>query len=142
MNKFDKGFSTLLVAITIVAIFLIGGGATYYYITKSQPETNTQVQSSTKQISEEDLLGLWTPSVDGEERMNFYIGDEGKHAYGSYSHNSPFAMGVWALDNDKLTISFLVYPKNMTFVSVTRQGNILTLKTADGKVSTHTFINE
>jgi hypothetical protein len=38
MNKFNKGFSTLLGIIIVVAIILIGG-ATYYYLTKPQAST-------------------------------------------------------------------------------------------------------
>ena len=101
-----------------------------------------QTQSVTKQISEKDLLGLWSQSIDGEEVMNFYIGDGGAHQFGSYSHLGPFAAGTWKLDNGQLTVDFSAASRQViTFTTVIRDGNTLTLKTADGKISTHEFLD-
>lgn len=141
MKNKQKGSALLIVL--IIAILVIGVGIYFYSKQAPKSETNTQAQATSKPISEMDLLGSWATSIDGEETMNFYIGDVGAHMYGSYSHGSPFAVGTWTLDNGKLTVSFSsdIQPKTMTFTSVTRKGNILTLKSEDGKVSTHTFID-
>lgn len=114
--------------------------STFKFITIN--EDLTSKQASPRQITEKDILGSWSPSLEGEESMLFYIGDDGSHQYGSYSHNSPFYIGKWTLSNGKLIMDYGVAHEPITFISAVRQGNILTLKSADGGISTYTFIGQ
>lgn len=89
-----------------------------------------------------DLIGFWTSSIDGEEIMSFYVGDNDNLMYASYSHGTPFVSGTWSLIKGQLVVNFTsdIEPKRMTFVSVSRKGNKLILKSAEGEESVHELV--
>lgn len=89
-----------------------------------------------------DLIGFWTSSIDGEEVMSFYIGDHDQLMYASYTHGTPFVSGTWSLIKGQLVVKFSsdIEPKSMTFVSVSRKGNKLTLKSSEGVESIHELV--
>ncbi len=89
-----------------------------------------------------DLIGFWASSIDGEEIMSFYVGDNDNLMYASYSHGTPFVSGTWSLIKGQLVVNFTsdIEPKRMTFVSVSRKGNKLILKSAEGEESVHELV--
>jgi hypothetical protein len=129
-----------------VGIIVIVMGVAIYFYPKQIPESaiSTQTQLTTQQISEKEVIGSWSSSIDGEESMSFYIDDENNKMYHSYSDDRLYVTGTWVLDNGKLTVNFLsdILPKTMIFTSVSRKGNILTLMNTQGEISTHTLIGE
>lgn len=97
---------------------------------------------SASDVEYTDLIGFWTSSIDGEEIMSFYIGDNDQLMYASYTHGVPFVFGKWSLVKGKLVVDFTsnIEPKSMVFVSASRKGNRLTLKNSEGVESTHDLV--
>jgi hypothetical protein len=132
MKNKQKGSVLLIVLLIVVVIGLI-----VYFKQSQRSETNTQVQT----IVEKDMLGLWAPGVDGDERMGFAVDDKGVHHYDSWLNKKPSHTGTWSLDSGKLTITYTVPKGKSRTFSLVREGKNLTLKDAAG-VATSTFVGE
>lgn len=127
----------------VLFVLIIFGVCLFYYSYKNPNRELIQYdQRNIQTKAEKDIIGSWTSSIDGEEIMNFYIGDDQKQMFTSFSHGTQFLTGTWELYEGKLIVNFSsdMDPESMTFVSVSRTGNKLTLRSTDGKESIHYLV--
>lgn len=139
-----KNKKTLALVLIIAALITIG----YYEMSSKDTATsedvaNTEsqpVKGSLKSISENDILGTWSPSFDGDESMEFSITEEGEREFGSWLHDRPSTSGTWTLSGNNLTITYRDGVSSPVRLIVERQSDTLLLRDSTGTINAATRI--
>lgn len=85
-------------------------------------------------ISKQDILGIWAPSYNGEDGMEFSITEKEEYKFDSWLNDHPSFSGEWSLVGNTLTIFGSDPPYKEVFVAEI-QGNTLLLEDSTGTIN-------
>lgn len=123
----------------ILTLVLITGIVAYAYSKKLKPFQILEIkdQGVSKQISEDDLIGYWTPGFDADSMV--FSNENGNYYYATYLDKKLFESGTWQLVDDKLNIRTSGNLDMVVFSSVKRVGDTLTVIDEYGNTTYHSF---